>query len=312
MARGAKYGKNRGARGGICGGRASILSLASMMALVFAVAFCDLSLSQDDTSEPTVRIKTKEGVEATVKLANTFMGPPMSQLDDYVAGTKGAGNGAKIPVQLGEGVYLGIPIGLFCRADSEGQGHIIDLANGQRVKGKLLGDILSSNGKHYDLSSVISMVPITVPQREQGVGQQAKQSRKVWQLHVLQPIDITYRVSNLRFSFKYRSRVGYDVGVGVSCGESESFYVRAGNDLIQARPIELERISFAKSDGSDIQASYKSKLGGEVKGILVLNEKDTDGVHAGYDPLLVAEVAEYAGTVIAVQNPTCSLIEVRE
>jgi len=208
--------------------------------------------------------------------------------------------GEQFLLRIADGVYTVVPLRMFWRAYEREGVPVITLADGQELKGQLDFVLHGPEERSYDLRTVSKVVLISLPEREFNIEPSEKNSAELWQLHILEPVDLTYSVSNPRFAFQYYSTAGYLIGGTNRETESQSFYLKVGDEEILAYLPDFEEITFSKD-----QINVKAKSGIETMGTVVLKSGD----RKGSDWFLVMDTTD-SEMAIVLKNPRCILRKV--
>ena len=252
---------------------------------------------------PVVQLTTKLGVDTTIEVANTDTG---NDVLNHVMW-----RGRNFLLRTADGVYMVVPMRMFRLAYEREGMHVVTLASGQELRGKLDFVIGGPDGKSYDLRTASTVVLNSLPEDEYSIEPSEQEPTALWQLHIMQPVDLTYSVSNPRFAFQYWSSRGYLIGGENYETQSESFYLKVGDEEILANLPDFEEISFEEFAEGKLQIKVKAKSGIETVGTLVLKAEDSKGYHEGTDWFLVMDSAN-SETTIVLKNPRGILRKVSE
>ena len=205
-----------------------------------------------------------------------------------------------------------VPMRMFRLAYEREGMHVVTLANGQELRGKLDFVIVAPDDKSYDLRAASTVVLNSLPEEdEHSIKPSEQEPTALWQLHIMQPVELTYSVSNPRFAFQYWSSDGYLIGGESHETQSESFYLKVGDEEILANLPDFEEVSFEEFAEGKLQIKVKAKSGIETVGTLVLKAKDDAGYHEGKDWFLVMDSSD-SETIIVLKNPRGILLKVSE
>ena len=256
---------------------------------------------------PVVQLTTRLGVDTTVEVAT------IDSDNDVLNRVLRRQQGRQFPLRTAEGLYMVVPLRMFRQAYEREGVHIVTLANGQEFEGQLDFIFDDPDGRSYDLRTASKVVLISLPEDEYSIEPSEQEPAVLWQLHILKPVDLTYSVSNPRFAFQYYSSAGYIIGGCDRETESQSFYLKVGDEEILANLPDFEQIAFSElAEGeTDVQIKVKAKSGIETVGTLVLKAEDSAGYHKGKNWFLVMDSAD-SEIVIVLRNPRCVLRKVSE
>lgn len=256
---------------------------------------------------PVVQLTTKLGVDTTVEVAR------IDTDDDVLNHVMQRLPGRQFLLRIADGIYMVVPVRMFRRAYEREGVHVVTLANGQELEGKLDFVLDAPDGRTYELGTASKVVLISVPEDEHGIEPSEQKPAELWQLHILKPVDLTYSVSNPRFAFQYWSSAGYAIGGSDYETTSKSFYLKVADEEILANLPDFEEIAFSElAEGApNVQIKVKARSGIETVGTLVLKAEDSRGYHEAETWFLVMDSAD-SEMAIVLKNPRCILRKVSE
>ena len=284
------------------------LSPTGLPAPASAVVIPPMPTVQFGGEHPVVQLTNKLGVEATIEVGHIAIKDPILS---SVAASNYSQEGHELVITIADGVYLIVPLRMVRRAYASGEGHIVTLADGQELKGRLNGELgsselLASDRKRYDLSTASTLVLISLPTSDDIVEPSSQQS-EIWQLHIPKPLDLTYTVSNPTFYYEYYSTEGYVIGGEMRTTQSTSFVLKVGNEEIPTNLADFEEISFSKvSEDKPSQIKVRAKSGVETVGTLGLS---ISYYPSAGDIYLVMDFTD-SEMAIALKNPLCTLSKI--
>ncbi len=291
-----------------------VLTLSVLATVVFFTSLC---FAQPVSDQPVLQLRTKLGVDVTIPLEKSSLEFDFD-LDDrdkntlmrYLLGKKEfRGEKDKFLLQVVDGVYMIVPYEIFQQAELREGMQVITLTNGHELEGKLVGIAHLPDCRKYALGTA-NVALSNWPKKEPGLEECGEKSDELWQLHIREPVDLTYSVFNPRFAFRYYSSVGYLIGGSFRYRESLSFYLTVENEESLANLPDFEEISFTKSTKQQegVSIHLKSKDGVESSGTVIVKAKDSEGWHEAKAWFLVVDLADTGGVSIVLSEPQiCSL-----
>jgi len=249
---------------------------------------------------PVVQLTTKLGIDTTIEVAHTDTG------NDVLNHVMWRTREKDFLLRTADGVYMVVPMRMFRLAYEREGVHVVTLASGQELRGKLDLVIGGPDDKSYDLRTASTVVLNSLPEDEYSIEPSEQEPTALWQLHIMQPVDLTYSVSNPRFAFQYRSSAGYLIGSANHETQSESFYLKVGDEEILANLPDFEELSFEESAEGLLQIRVKAKSGIETVGTPVLKAEDSKGYHEGTNLFLVMDSAD-SEMAIVLKKPRGTL-----
>lgn len=258
---------------------------------------------------PVVQLTTRLGVETTVEVTTTDTD---NDVLNHVLRSLHQ-RGRQFLLRIADGIYMVVPFRMFRQAEEREGVHVVTLADGQELKGQLDFVLNGPDGRTYDWRTVSKAVLISLPEDEYGIEPSEQKPAAPWQLHIVKPVDLTYSVSNPRFVFQYYSSAGYLIGGSDRETESQSFYLKVGDEEILGHLLDFEEITFSElvEGETDVQIKVKAQSGIETAGPFVLKAEDSRGYHEAHTWFLVMDLADSELTMV-LKNPRCTLRKVSE
>jgi hypothetical protein len=243
-----------------------------------------------------VRWVKHQTFEAQFELARWWNAALEDYQDDFV-------------LKLADGVYLTFPPQIFRRAYWQGDHHVVTLADNEDIEGLLDFTLETPDYQYYDLSAALTVVLTRLPGTV-AVKENPAPPDQVWELHVSAPVDVTYHVTNPRFTYSFYTTAGWAIGGGDSTALGrESFFIRTSQNDFMANPADFQQIAFSPLDEHQTQVTVQGASGEELTGQLVFIEEDSAGVHEAHTWILALDRTDLPMKVI-LGNATYTLRKV--
>lgn len=263
---------------------------------------------------PTVLAKNKLGVEVTVEVKEFGVG---SRVLKYLLGPRRRKKKSlrKLPLMVDNRIFMLIPWGVFERAYQHEGDHIVVLTNKQEIRGKIVGDIVTFEGKKYAMKDVVDLVLTGLPEREYIIESSKHEPTTLWQLSAIEPVNPTYSGYNPRFAFQFRG--SSPAGYFTSAADTDSFYIKlAEGEEVLAYFDHFREISFDRSKSDQLRVTTEQGI--DTVGSLLLKTEYTTFISKKQVPVkgsygfLVMDWADFAEIEIALDAPKYVLRKISE
>lgn len=194
-----------------------------------------------------------------------------------------------IPVEIAPGIYITTPISSFRSIHTEGDYQVVTFADGQTVTGHVEAQITDPNATVYDLSTATEaeLVSLAISYQTTPAAEPADET---WQVHITEPVDLTFTGAHPRFTFRYYSSAGYLIGGSYRNGEADQFYANLNGQDILVRVEDFSEITFP--GGTTPQHISLIVPGGEPSEVdFRVEYTDSAGGHDGQAIHLVLDIA---------------------
>jgi hypothetical protein len=254
--------------------------------------------AQTDEPEPNVKLTTALGVQTEVNVGSITVEPRVLNLalggDTFEPGAVLGGgiSSTWLPICVAEGVYMGLPLDMVRSLSTQEGRHSVLMENGQRVEGKLIGELRTTNDKAYDLPGVVALEVLSAPRREES--QETQHPRQTWNLNIPGKVSLSYTV--VEPAFREESICPDDTDP--SChAVSSSFHLRVGGQDHLANIEDFHALTLTQEEVLNEGLKYwvtrmtvESNTGVKTSGDLLL----------AADWLLVARMASNHRILLAV------------
>ena len=258
-----------------------------------------------------VKLTSKEGTEVSVPDANF-------NLDDFLLTLSTTSFTPRyqslqvIGMEVGKGVLMAIPVGIFQEAELKGETHIITLTTGEKLHGKLAGYVTSGKSeKKHLLSSARKVTLTSIPawEREEAERMSSFQPKEPWLLEAATPVGLKYVVAGWDFKYQYNPE-STPAETHFSTSQGKIGVRVDGQVLPQTRESALA-ISFnriVKQTGEvSIEATLKSKDKSDTSGTLVIGSDKEPAIR-----WVLAATVRGSGIMILLSEPNCRLSRIEE
>lgn len=226
-----------------------------------------------------IKMQNALGIESEVQV--TFAGAPAETYP--MLSYRG------IPVEIAPGIYITTPISSFRSIHTEGDHQVVTFADGQTVTGHVEAIMKDPNATVYDLSTATEAELVSLAVSNQTTPA-AEPADETWQVHITEPVDLTFTGAHPRFTFRYYSSAGYLIGGSYRDAEDDQFYAMLNGQDILVRVEDFSEITFP--GGTTPQHISILVPGGEPSEVDFRVERtDSAGRHDGEAIHLVLDIA---------------------
>jgi hypothetical protein len=259
-----------------------------------------------------VKLTTKAGTEVTVPAARFYTDDGL--LDLSIAKFSSSFDVLEcVTLEVAKGVHQAIPVGIFKESELKGGTHVVTLAGGEQLQGKLVGYVKADKSEtNHVLSTAKRLVVASVPYWETDEAERMKsfQPKEVWQLEVKQPIIVTYAVIGPAFNFTYHPESSPSETHFAS--NQRKFGIRKDGQVTPLSWDDVVEMSLspAPGQGTSVNANVALKLksGSDANGSVVSWKEDGKETATRW---ILAATLRGSGITIMLSNPSCRLSRVQ-